>query len=173
MEKGLVHLYCGSGKGKTTAAAGLAVRAAGQGMRVLFTQFLKDYTSGEVTMLDGFAGVDIFRGKPAEKFVFAMNEEEKAALAEDVRAQLEEVFAKAREYDLLILDEALDIISMGFVSEDRAAKLLQSRPRGLEVVLTGREYGEKLRAAADYISEIKPVKHPFDKGVSARKGIEF
>lgn len=173
MEKGLVHIYCGNGKGKTTAAAGLAVRAAGQGMRVLFTQFLKDYTSGEVVMLEGIDGIDIFRGKPVEKFVFAMNDEEKAALAGDIKAQFEGVFAEAEKYDLLILDEALDIISMGFVSEDEAAELLKSRPQGLEVVLTGREFGEKLRAAADYISEINPVKHPFDKGISARKGIEF
>lgn len=173
MEKGLVHLYCGNGKGKTTAAAGLAVRAAGQGMRVLFTQFLKDFSSGEVSVLEGVDGIDIFRGKPVEKFVFAMNDEEKAALAADVKAQFEAAFAMAEEYDLLILDEALDIISMGFVSEDRAAELLSSRPKGLEVVMTGRAYGEKLRAAADYISEINPVKHPFDKGISARKGIEF
>lgn len=173
MEKGLVHLYCGNGKGKTTAAAGLAVRAAGQGMRVLFTQFLKDFSSGEVYVLEGVDGIDIFRGKPVEKFVFAMNDEEKAALAADVKAQFEAAFAMAEEYDLLILDEALDIISMGFVSEDRAAELLSSRPKGLEVVMTGRAYGEKLRAAADYISEINPVKHPFDKGISARKGIEF
>lgn len=175
MEKGLVQIYCGNGKGKTTAAAGQSIRAAGRGFKVLFTQFLKDYTSGEIAVLEGIKNIEVFRGAPVTKFVFAMTEEEKSRLAAEVKEQFSAVCRKAVEegFDMLVMDELLDVIGMGFVTEDEAAEFLAERPKGLEVVMTGRNPGEKLSAAADYISEIDPVKHPYDKGVKSRIGIEY
>ena len=175
MEKGLVQIYCGNGKGNTTAAAGQSVRAAGRGFKVLFTQFLKDYTSGEISVLENVKGIEVFKGAPVTKFVFAMTEEEKKQLAADVKEQFSAVCRRAAEekFDMLVMDEVLDVIGMGFLTEDEAVRFLANRPKGLEVVMTGRDPGEKLTAAADYISEIEPVKHPYDKGVKSRSGIEY
>ncbi|MGN0608988.1 MAG: cob(I)yrinic acid a,c-diamide adenosyltransferase [Oscillospiraceae bacterium] len=175
MEKGLVQIYCGNGKGKTTAAAGQSIRAAGRGFKVLFTQFFKDYTSGEISVLESIENIEVFKGTLVTKFVFAMTEEEKKQLAAEVKEQFADVCRKAAEegFDMLVMDEVLDVIGMGFLTEDEAAEFLAERPKGLEVVMTGRNPGERLTAAADYISEIEPVKHPYDKGVKSRIGIEY
>lgn len=175
MEKGLVQIYCGNGKGKTTAAAGQSIRAAGRGFKVLFTQFLKDYTSGEISVLENIKNIEVFKGAPVTKFVFAMTEDEKIQLAADVKEQFCTVCRKAvaEGFDMLVMDELLDVIGMGFVTEDETVRFLADRPEGLEVVMTGRDPGEKLSAAADYISEVAPIKHPYDKGVQSRIGIEY
>lgn len=171
-QTGLVHLYCGDGKGKTTAAMGLAMRAAGHGLRVLIVQFLKSTPTGELEILKLLPQVKVLRSSEQLGFTFRMNEEQKRRAAV-IQQQL---FAGAKEQmrdtDLLILDEVMAAINAGMLQTERVAGLLRERHAGLEVVLTGRNPPPELIELADYISEIKKVKHPFDKGIAARDGIE-
>ena len=171
-QTGLVHLYCGDGKGKTTAAMGLAMRAAGRGLRVLIVQFLKSTQTGELEILKLLPQVKVLRSSEQLGLTFRMNEEQKRRAAV-IQQQL---FAGAREQmqdtDLLILDEVMAAINAGMLQTEQVAGLLRERPAGLEVVLTGRNPPPELIELADYISEIKKVKHPFDKGIAARDGIE-
>ena len=165
-QTGLVHLYCGDGKGKTTAAMGLAMRAAGRGLRVLNVQFLKSTPTGELEILK------LLRSSEQLGFTFRMNEEQKRRAAV-IQQQL---FAGAKEQmrdtDLLILDEVMAAINAGMLQTEQVTGLLRERHAGLEVVLTGRNPPPELIELADYVSEIKKVKHPFDKGIAARDGIE-
>ena len=169
MDKGLVHLYCGDGKGKTTAAMGLALRALGQGMRVVVVQFLKNGTSGELEPLKEL-GAAVYSGQPGAKFTFQMNAEEKAQATKENNARLAE--ALQQPCDLLILDEICAARNSGMVDEALAKQAVLERPQHREVVLTGRNPPEELLQLADYVSEIKKVRHPFDRGIAARDGIE-
>ena len=173
--QGLVHIYCGDGKGKTSAAVGLAVRAAGRGMKVLVVRFLKTENSGEVEVLRSIPGITVTPCDRTFGFVFRMNEEQKAEAAEYYQKRFEtaEKEAESGNYDLLILDEILASCNYGMVQEQSVLDFLRTRPAGLEVVLTGRDPSEKLVEQADYVSEIRMIKHPYEKGVPARKGIEF
>ena len=170
MDKGLVHLYCGDGKGKTTAAMGLALRALGQGMRVVVVQFLKNGTSGELEPLKKL-GVAVFSGKPGAKFTFQMNAEEKAQATKENNARLAE--ALQQPCDLLILDEICAARNSGMVDEALAKQAVLERPQHREVVLTGRNPEAWMVEAADYITEMQPRRHPYEQGIPARKGIEF
>ena len=174
----MIHIYFGEGKGKTTAAAGLAVRAAGRGRRVIFAQFLKGRETGGIAPLEKL-GVEIIRsGKEKPCFSWEMTEEQKAAY----RIVQAELFGKVKESlcgeshtDLLILDEVLNAISKEHELLDEKALIdfLDTIPENLEIVLTGRPAPRWLLAKADYITEMKKHKHPYDNGVGARKGIEF
>jgi len=163
----MIHIYTGNGKGKTTAALGLALRATGSGLKVLWTSFLKDYDSGEFTI----APFKIEKGMEVKKFWFMMTEEEKAA----VKAEHEERLSKLldAEWDLLVLDEIFGSITVGAIDEAYALDLIRNHREKGEIVLTGRDPSEAFMAEADYISRIAPEKHPFDKGIPARKGIEY
>lgn len=170
MEKGLIHLYYGEGKGKTTAAMGLALRARGAGKKVVIVQFLKGTESGEVPMLEEM-GVRIFRGKAGTKFVSQMTAEEKA---ETRRIQTENLQAALAEAgDLLILDEACAAWRLGMVEEDSLRKAVLEKPEAQEIVLTGREPADWMCKAADYCTEMLCRRHPFQRGIAARKGVEF
>ena len=171
---GLVHLYCGDGKGKTTAAVGLAVRHSGRGGKVVFAQFLKDGTSGECRVLAKL-GVTILAANPVGKFSFRMTEEEKAETAAALGRTFDAAtgFAVRERATLLVLDEVCAAVNCGFLPEKTLTEFLESRPDSLEVVLTGRDPSENLQVHADYITEMKKRRHPFDEGVAAREGIEF
>lgn len=173
--KGLIHLYCGDGKGKTTAATGLAVRAAGAGKKVLFTQFLKRGDSAEIQSLGLIPGVRVLVCQKPYGFIWTMNEEEKAAARRDFSALFEEACHQAAEekYDLLILDEIMGAISCDMVAQEAVLDYLANRPEHLELVLTGRDPSQALQDAADYITEMRKIKHPFDQGIPAREGIEY
>ena len=175
MDNGLVHIYCGDGKGKTTCATGLAVRCAGNGGRVLWFQFLKTDMSSERKSLENLDNIDMLSGYSEMKFTFKMSQEEKEAAADFFDSRFEEIVAltKNDKYDMLILDEVLDAVALNMLSENKLINFLENKPKGLEVVLTGRDPSEKLCSLADYISEIKKIKHPYDKGINARKGIEY
>ncbi len=169
----LVHIYCGDGKGKTTASVGLAVRAAGSGKKVLFTQFFKNGTSSEISVLKSLPNVTVNVCEKKHKFFFRMNEEERECAKEDY----EEVFRKAVQavkdgVGLLVLDEAVSACNHGMLEEAEVIRLLKDRGE-TEIVLTGRDPSQALQEEADYISEVRKIKHPFDKGIKARKGIEF
>ncbi|MEG0703268.1 MAG: cob(I)yrinic acid a,c-diamide adenosyltransferase [Christensenella sp.] len=170
--KGLIHIYCGDGNGKTTAAVGLAVRAAGAGLRVLFLQFMKDGQTGELVSFENIPNITVLCGKDTDKFVWSMDEQEIEKTKKIQCEKLEEAVRCAGEYDMVVFDEALGACCSGFLSDVMLCKFLDEKPEALEVVLTGRNPSKEILERADYISEIKKVKHPYDKGIYARKGIE-
>lgn len=174
-QQGLVQIYYGDGKGKTTAAFGLAFRCAGWGRRVIIAQFLKSRACGEVMAAERFPELTVLRTKEIHKFTFQMNEEEKAATALNCRDLFRQAAALAVEENarLLVMDEAIDAVRGGFLPVDELCAFLDSRPEGLEVVLTGHSLPQELADRADYISHVQKEKHPYDKGIVARKEIEF
>lgn len=171
---GLIHIYCGDGKGKTTAAVGLAVRCAGRGNKVLLVQFLKSRDSGELYSLAKLPDIEVMRGKESKKFTFQMNEEEKRALLIEHNKMFEQVLAKIKNggYSLLILDEVIGALNAKVFEMPKLIEFLRHKPENLEVVLTGRNPAPELVEIADYVSEMRKVKHPMDKGIMAREGIE-
>lgn len=171
---GLIHIYCGDGKGKTTAAVGLAVRCAGRGNKVLLVQFLKSRDSGELYSLAKLPDIEVMRGKENKKFTFQMNEEEKHALLIEHNKMFEQVLAKIKNggYSLLILDEVIGALNAKVFEMQKLIGFLRHKPENLEVVLTGRNPAPELVEIADYVSEMRKVKHPMDKGIMAREGIE-
>ncbi|WWU64001.1 cob(I)yrinic acid a,c-diamide adenosyltransferase [Clostridium baratii] len=176
MELGLIHIYCGDGKGKTTAAMGLGIRAAGRSKKVLLTQFLKSNKTGELNSIEKLSEFfHVVKGVPAKKFVWNMNEEEKLEVKKEHTNRFREVTKKAieEEYDLLILDEIIATINRDFVKLTEVIDFLKNKPKGLEVVMTGRNPKEELIELADYVSEIKAIKHPYNKGIKSRVGIEI
>lgn len=170
--EGYVHLYTGDGKGKTTAALGLALRALGHGLKVAFLQFMKaDPSWGEVVMLQRL-GVEVQQcGLDHWVIKGEATEEDLAAAAQG--------FARARELvtggacDLVVLDELVTAVFFELVSLDDVLALLRDRPAAVELVLTGRRAPAELVAAADLVTEMVPRKHYYDAGVEAREGIEY
>lgn len=171
---GLVHIYCGEGKGKTTCSVGLTVRACGYGLHVLFMQFLKSGDSSELKILKSLQGVEVLGTKPIKKFSFQMTDEEKAETRKVNEEQFNDMVKMLEKdhYDMLVLDECLGAIEAGLLDEQVIVNFLKNRPEQLEVVLTGRYPSEELVELADYVSRIDKVKHPYDKGIPARAGIE-
>lgn len=176
MKKGFVHVYTGDGKGKSTAATGLATRAAGQGLKVAFFQFMKNGISGETVSLAKL-GVEVFSPQGKGKFIWEMDAEEKAEYAKKQAETLERAIDMAPDFDLLVLDEAVCAMDAELIDSDKLFAFLRERPAGLEVVLTGRckneELEEQLIGIADYCTEMGMVCHPFEDGQDARRGIEF
>jgi cob(I)alamin adenosyltransferase len=173
MERGLIHVYCGDGKGKTTASLGLAVRASGRGYKVLVVQFLKSQETGELSTLTKL-GITVIRGKEGYSFSFNMTDEEKVKCrtVQDENLKYAIAFCRSQDVDLLILDEAIGALEKNLVDRELLLGFLNTKPAGLEVVLTGRNPDNTLLELADYVSEIKKAKHPFDLGINARDGIE-
>ena len=170
MERGLLHLYWGDGKGKTTAAMGLALRALGSGKRVVIVQFLKGGKSGEIPLLEQL-GAKIYRGKAGQKFVFQMNDAEKAATRELQNANLRA--AQQEPADLLILDEAGSAWELDMVDKELLKAVVLERPAEQECVLTAHGAPDWMLEAADYSTEMKCQRHPYQKGIAAREGIEY
>ncbi|MZJ39174.1 cob(I)yrinic acid a,c-diamide adenosyltransferase [Collinsella aerofaciens] len=170
----MIHVYHGDGKGKTTAAMGLALRMLAAGRRVV-VQFLKDGESGEARPLAGHFGVPVFAGKASDKFTWSMTSEELAATRELHDGNLASALAELEgaQEGLLVLDEALDALSKGFVDEALVDLALDMSARGIEVALTGRAPSRKIVDKADYITEMRCEKHPYAQGICARKGVEY
>ncbi|MPM64820.1 Cob(I)yrinic acid a,c-diamide adenosyltransferase [bioreactor metagenome] len=168
----MVHLYTGNGKGKTTAALGLGLRFAGSGGRVLLIQFLKSSDSSEIAAVRLVAGIEVYNSESPHGFYYTLSETQKASLQGEIEAE----FSKAQEAasgscGLLILDEVLDAVNLGLIYEAKLLELLKSAR--CEVVLTGRNPSARIIEAADYFTEFVCKKHPYDKGVLARRGIEY
>ena len=171
---GLVHLYCGDGKGKTTAGMGLCLRAAGVGQKVLIFQFLKDNRSSERAALAAVPGVTLVPGPDRVKFTRLMTPEEKEERRRFYDGMLKALMRRTEQegFRLLFLDEAVGAAGAGLLDEELLLSLIRSRPADLEVVLTGRDPSPALMAAADYVTEMKKRRHPYDRGIGARDGIE-
>lgn len=173
--KGLVHIYTGNGKGKTTSAIGLGVRACGRGMKVLMVQFLKGTDTGEIYTLKKLEpDFTLHRSTEIKKFTCSMSKNEKDE-AKIIQKELFDFAAdsmKSGEWDLIILDEIMAAISSGFIEVDDVADFIKDKPDKVEIVLTGRNAPAELVLLADYVSEIRSVKHPMKKGIPAREGIE-
>ena len=171
----MIHVYYGDGKGKTTAAMGLALRMLAAGGRVVIVQFLKDGNSGEVRMLSSRFGVPVFACAPTGKFTWEMTNEELAAVRKahdkNLAAALDEVEALGAR--LLVLDEVLDALAMGLVDEAAIARALKRGAGELDEVLTGRNPSEDIASHADYLTEMVCKKHPFEQGVPSREGVEY
>ena len=171
---GLIHIYTGDGKGKTTAALGLILRASGRGLHVVLGQFLKGRETGELHTLSMLPGVKVFRGKPLTKFSFQMNDQEKAEVLQSHNEFIQELasYCRKEETDLLVLDEVIGACGTHLLDESLLIDFLKHKPEHLEVVMTGRNPSPELLELADYVSEICKRKHPFDKGIPASEGIE-
>lgn len=174
-QRGCIHIYTGDGKGKTTAAVGLAVRFAGNGGKVLFTQFLKDGSSGEICVLKENDHITVFSFAENLGFSFQMNEKQKEYATECYTKYLRQSIemAEKEQIGLLVLDEALAAYNLGFVDRDLLLSFLKNKREEMEVVLTGRDSAPELLELADYVSDIRKIKHPYDEGVLAREGIEY
>ena len=170
---GLIHIYCGDGKGKTTAATGLAIRAAGAGKKVIFTQFFKDGSSSEIKVLQGVENIHVMHCKTVRGFWRRMDDIQKARASEDYTKLLADVITAAADANLLVLDEIVSASNHGTVAEVAVTDFLRNKPENLEVVLTGRNPSDALLELADYVTEMRKIKHPYDCGIAARKGIEF
>jgi cob(I)alamin adenosyltransferase len=171
--KGLVQVFTGNGKGKTTAALGAVLRAAGHGLKIYIVFFMKgDYDRGEFKALARFPNVEVSRSG-FRKFVdpahITPEEKEQAGLA---LAAAREAVTSGR-YDLVVLDELNIAIGYGLVGLDEVIRLIQDRPPRVELIITGRHADERLVEMADLVTEMVKVKHPYDKGIKARKGIEY
>lgn len=168
---GFLHIYCGDGKGKTTAALGLALRASGAGMKVCFVQFMKGGETSELNSLRLIPDIKVMRCNKDYPFFWNMTEADKTEIAECHDRLLAEAFGGG--YDMIILDEFNSAYRHGLVDSEKAQGLILGGKSSAETVLTGREPADIFVDAADYISEIKCVRHPYESGVSARKGIEY
>ncbi len=172
--KGLIHIYCGDGKGKTTCGMGLCCRAAGAGRRVLIYQFMKDGRGNERKVLERLPNVTFANEERGIRFSFQLDEEEKKAEKARYLREFADITDMVRrgKYDVLFLDEILYAIASGLMDEQVLTEYLDQKPEGLEVILTGRNPSDAIKSRADYISEIRKEKHPYDRGISAREGIE-
>ena len=175
MNNGLIHVYYGDGKGKTTAALGLALRASGCGKQVVMIQFLKDSPSGELSQLERLPSVTVIRGKAGTMFVRDMSPQDKDATREKHNENLRAALARVEDgqCDLLILDEGLDACQLELLDGPLLSELITRKPPGLELVITGHYPIGWILEKADYITEMVKRRHPYDRGIGARKGIEF
>ena len=174
--KGLVHIYAGDGKGKTTAALGLGIRAWGRGLKVLLVQFLKSTESGELKALERLSpGFEVLRSDKPIKFVCDMNDKELNEAGKIQRQLFEEALSKTDEdrFDILILDEMLGVIEDGMLELQKVIDFVKTKPEQLEIVITGVRVPKELAGLADYHSEIRCIRHPMDKGIASREGIEI
>jgi len=173
---GLIHIYYGDGKGKTTAALGLALRAAGYGKKVVIVQFLKGWKCGEHNTLPNIPNITLIRAKTAtKKFINEMNNEEKLLTKAWQEKSLKKAInlVKKEQCDILILDEIIDAGQLGMLDVNMLENFIAIKPDTLELVLTGHKPDIKLLEYADYATEMKKHKHPYDKKILARKGIEY
>jgi len=173
---GFIHVYYGDGKGKTTAALGLALRAAGCGKKVVVVQFLKGWVCGEHKSISQLQNISLFCGKPASgKFIADMSVDErletKASQDGALRGALKLI--NTGLCDILILDEMIDAHRLGVLDTEMTESLIYDKPKFLELVITGHKPDDRLLRQADYVTEMIKRKHPYDDGVSARHGIEF
>ena len=173
LENGYIQVYTGNGKGKTTAAIGIAVRAAGANLKTCFVQFMKDFPYSELESLRHLSEWITIEQFGNDAFVF-----EKEKPSSELLETIEDGIVKAEEkmlsgkYDLIILDEICVSIYFNLITVNRVIEVINNKPKNVELVLTGRYCPEEILQKADLVTEMKEVKHYYQKGIEARKGIE-
>ena len=175
LKKGMVQIYSGEGKGKTTAAFGLALRAAGNGFKVAIFQFLKakGNKTGELALAKKFKNVKIFRNDQTHPMF------KKNINMADLKHNAEILFKDVKKavlsgkYDMVVLDEINNCMFGKLIETKEVLSIIEEKPMHVELVLTGRNVPEEIIKAADLVTEMKMIKHPYEKGVNARKGIEY
>lgn len=173
LDKGFLQVYTGNGKGKTTAAIGQAVRATGFGLRTYFVMFMKEFPYNEVNSLEKLKDLITFVQIGKDDFVYKKippSEEEKLK----IKNALNEAKAKmlSGEYDLVVLDEIFVSIYFGLIDKEEVISFITAKPDNVELILTGRYCPQEIIDKADLVTEMKEVKHYYEKGVLARRGIE-
>jgi len=173
LERGIVQVYTGNGKGKTSAAFGLALRAIGRGLKVYVIQFIKGgFDYGELYMVDKLPNLEL-KAFGRGKFVTEKPPgKEDVELAEKALALAEKV-VKSGEYDIVILDEINVALNLKLIKIGKVLELIRNKPKHVELILTGRYAPDEIIEAADLVTEMREVKHPYNKGFQARKGIEY
>jgi len=173
LEQGLVQVYTGNGKGKTSAAFGLALRAIGRGLKVYVVQFIKGgFDYGELYVVDRLPNLKLKAFGRGEFVTEKPPGKEDVELAQEALALAEQV-VKSGEYDIVILDEINVALNLKLIHLDEVLELLKNKPKHVELILTGRYAPKEIIEAADLVTEMKEVKHPFNKGYKAREGIEY
>lgn len=176
LEKGYVQVYTGNGKGKTTAAVGQGIRAAGNNLKVYMLQFLKTDPSGELEIAKLIGErFQIFRFESRKGFFWTLNDEEKAVLKKEVATAYNFALKviKNKSCDVFILDEIMGILSNKLLTEEQVIYLIDNKPVNMELILTGRNVPDSIMEKADLVTEMKDIKHYMQKGVCAREGIEY
>ena len=175
LEKGLIQVYTGDGKGKTTAALGQGLRACGRGLKVCMVQFLKSGDTGELHSVEKLHPLfEIYRFERERGFFWTLSAEEKQQLKEDIDrgfSFIKSVIDKD-ECDILIIDELLGVLGNRLLEIDQVVELLKAKPGTMEIIVTGRNVPDKLLELADLVTEMKEIKHYYNKGIPAREGIE-
>jgi len=168
LKRGLIHVYTGNGKGKTSAALGLCLRAVGRGLKCCFIQFLKGVPTGELKGAESLPNFEICQmGRPGYDFKVVEEDYKRAKEA------LELAKEKAKEVDVLVLDEVNVAVHLGLIPLEELLEFIREKPPSLELILTGRHAKPQLIEAADYATDFRLIKHPFYKGLKARKGIDY
>ena len=171
MKKGYIHIYTGNGKGKTTAALGQALRAAGYGYKTYIGQFMKGSHYGELDSLKNIKEIDIEQFGGEKCITLDQVDEKNKALAKNGLKRIKEILEK-NKYQIVVLDEICVTIWFGLVAEREVIEILTSKPSGVELILTGRKASDALLEHADLITEMDEVLHYYTNGVAARQGIE-
>ena len=173
LDQGLVQVYTGTGKGKTSAAFGLALRALGRGLKVYVIQFIKGgFDYGELYVVDKLPNLKIIAFGRGEFVTEKSRSKEDFVLARDALSLAEKV-VKSMEYDVVILDEINVALNLKLIKIERVLEMIKNKPDCLELVLTGRYALDEVIKMADLVTEMKEVKHPYNCGIPARKGIEY
>lgn len=164
----MIHIITGDGKGKTSSAVGMTVRMSGYGKKILFAQFLKGADSGEINILNSLSNITVMRLSKNYGFLNTMNTAEKEQIKKEHNQML--TYAINNSFDMIVLDEAIPATNFNVLDKELLFNVLK---KNCEIVLTGCDADERLIERADYISEIKKIRHPFDSDIPARKGVEF
>ncbi len=173
LEQGLVQVYTGNGKGKTSAAFGLALRAIGRGLKVYAVQFIKGgFDYGELYIVNKLPNITLKAFGRGKFVMMKPPEKEDVKLAEEAFQLAKEVVGSG-EYDIVILDEINVALNLKLISLEEVLELIKNKPKHVELILTGRYAPSEIIETADLVTEMKEVKHPFNKGYKAREGIEY
>ncbi|GAA0085100.1 cob(I)yrinic acid a,c-diamide adenosyltransferase [Clostridium sp. MB05] len=176
LDKGLVQVYTGNGKGKTTAAIGQGMRAYGNGLKIYMLQFLKGGPTGELKTIDELGeNFELFRFEKPRDFVWNLNEKEKEELKLEIKEGYKFILDTIRnnKCDVLIIDEIMGVLYNKFLTVEEVLYIIDNKPTNMELILTGRDIPEEILRKSDLVTEMKCIKHYFEKGVDARKGIEY
>ena len=176
LEQGLVQIYTGNGKGKTTAAIGQGIRSYGNGLKVFMLQFLKGGETGELKTIGELGeNFKIFRFEKPKDFTWNLNEKELEELKLEIREGYNFILdvIKNNKCDVLIIDEVMAVLSNNFLTVDEVLYIVNNKPKNMELIMTGRNVPNEIIEKANLVTEMKPIKHYFEEGIDARKGIEY